>query len=80
MIEFAYLIHKPTNMVISYDKWLEFLKEEKVELFVRKPKIANYTTTNHEYEEFRYKYDSKDMIFNDDFKISFTHLLYLYNI
>lgn len=73
MIEFAYLIHKPTDMVISYNKWLEFLDNDEVELFVRKPKIANYTTINCEYEEFKYKYNSRDMIFNNDFKIIYKH-------
>lgn len=73
MIEFAYLIHKPTDMVISYDKWLTFLDEVNVELVVRKPKMAQYTIINHEYEEFRYKYNSKDMILNDDFKIIYKH-------
>lgn len=73
MIEFKYLIHKPTDMVISYDKWLGFLDEDNVELFVRKPKMAQYTTIKNEYENFRYKYNSRDMIFNDDFKIIYKH-------
>jgi len=73
MIEFAYLIHKSTEMVISYDKWLTFLDKDNVELFVRKPKMTQYTTINHEYEEFKYKYNSRDMIFNDDFKIIYKH-------
>jgi hypothetical protein len=73
MIEFKFLIHKPTNTIIKYDKWLEFLNEDEVELFIRKPKIFQHTTTNYDYEEFRYKYKSKDMIFNDDFKIIYKH-------
>jgi len=73
MIEFAYLIHKPTDTVISYEKWLGFLDKDEVELFIRKPKRVQHTITNYEYEEFRYKYNSRDMIFNDDFKIIYKH-------
>jgi hypothetical protein len=69
MIEFKYLIHKPTDTVISYDKWLGLLDKDEVELFVRKPKIFQHTTTAYQYDEFKYKYNSRDMIFNDDFTI-----------
>lgn len=73
MIEFKFLIHKPTDTVIKYDKWLEFLDKDDVELFIRKPKPIRQTTINYEFEEFRYKYKSKEMIFNDDFKIIYNH-------
>ena len=67
MIEFKFLIHKPTDTIIDYNKWLEFLDKGEVELFIRKPKIFQQTTTNYEYEDFRYKYNPKEMIFSDDF-------------
>lgn len=44
-------------------------------MFIRKPKMIQHTTTNYEYEDFRYKYNPKEMIFNEDFKIIYNHEL-----
>lgn len=62
MIKFAYIIHKPTKIISTYNEWLEWYRENKNVEF----KEVHYIPTSH---TDMYEYNPRDMIFSDDFKI-----------
>ena len=72
MIEFAYLIHKETETVISYSQWLEFLEKEYIGFNFQKPIIYSGNGLDR-IETKHYEYKPKDMIFNEAFKIIYKH-------
>jgi hypothetical protein len=75
MIKFAYLIHKKTDKLISYNQWLEFLDKDKVDFYFQKPvKHSDDGLGNlYEVETNHYSYKPLEMLVNDDFDIIYTH-------
>lgn len=72
MIKFKLLIHKPSETVVTYEKWLELLeKDESNILFNNKIEIPDPSSSNGmSFKTWRFIYrDAKELLFNDDFEI-----------
>lgn len=72
MIKFKFLIHKPTDNVISYDRWIELLKGDSENLTFHKCTPISFDgkifKSDIEKETFIYK-NAKDVLFSDDFEV-----------
>lgn len=75
MIKFKFLIHKPTDTTISYDRWIELLKGDSDNLTFHKcTPISNLVfdskifKSDIEKERFIYQ-NAKEILFSDDFEI-----------
>lgn len=74
MIEFKYVIHKPTKTIIKYEDWLKAFDENKT-LSFKKILPVNFNKTIKEVASEVYKYkpinilpsDSFEFVYNDDF-------------
>lgn len=72
MIKFKLLIHKPSETVVTYEKWLELLeKDESNILFSNKIEVPDSSSPNGvSFKTWRFIYrDAKELLFSDDFEV-----------
>lgn len=72
MIKFKLLIHKPSETVVTYEKWLKLLEDDESNiLFTNKIEISDSSSPNGmSFKTWRFIYrDDKELLFSDDFEI-----------
>ena len=65
MIKFKYAIHKKTQVLLTYDDWLKYLKSD-YENITFNTRVSNINLK-------RYTYKVKDVLMSDDFEIIYDN-------
>lgn len=74
MIKFKYAIHKETQVLLTYDDWLKYLKSDYDNIaFNTRVLNINWESSFRKKDLKRYTYKVKDVLISDDFEIIYNN-------